>query len=127
MKEELEEVKETEEKNIHKPYIEFDDFEKLELRVGKILEAEKVENADKLLKFLVDFGTEKRTIVSGVAKHYEPSYMVGKEVVAVLNLKPRKIKGVESQGMILYAYNEDESEFCFVTPEKEVTSGVEVG
>ena len=123
----MEEVKETEEKNIHKPYIEFDDFEKLELRVGKILEAEKVENADKLLKFLVDFGTEKRTIVSGIAKHYEPSYMVGKEVVAVLNLKPRKIKGVESQGMILYAYNDDESEFCFITPEKAVTSGVEVG
>lgn len=121
----MEEVKE--EKNIHKPYIEFDDFEKLELRVGKILEAEKVENADKLLKFLVDFGSEKRTIVSGVAKHYEPSYMLGKEVVAVLNLKPRKIKGVESQGMILYAYNEDESEFCFISPEKEVSSGVEVG
>lgn len=111
----------------HKSEIEFDDFEKLELRVGTIVEAEKVENADKLLKFKVDFGFETRTIVSGVAKHYAPQDMLNKQIVAVLNLKPRKIKGIESQGMILYAYNDDETEFCFVTPEKKVTSGVEVG
>ena len=111
----------------HKSEIEFDDFEKLELRVGTIVEAEKVENADKLLKFKVDFGCETRTIVSGVAKHYAPQDMLNKQIVAVLNLKPRKIKGIESQGMILYAYSEDEKEFCFVTPEKNVSSGVEVG
>lgn len=115
------------ENNIHKKEIEFDDFEKLEIRVGTILEAEKVENADKLLKLLVDFGTEKRTIVSGVAKHYKSEELISKQVVAVLNLKPRKIKGIESQGMILYAYNEDETEFCFVTPSSKMTSGVEVG
>ncbi len=111
----------------HKAEIEFDDFEKLELKVGTIIEAEKVENADKLLKFKVDFGSETRIIVSGVAKHYAPQDMLNKQIVAVLNLKPRKIKGIESQGMILYAYSEDEKEFCFVTPEKNVTSGVEVG
>lgn len=111
----------------HKKEIEFDDFEKLELKVGTILEAEKVENADKLLKLLVDFGTEKRTIVSGVAKHYSPEELLQKQVVAVLNLKPRKIRGIESQGMILYAFNEDETEFCFVTPQKKMPSGVEVG
>ena len=111
----------------HKPYIEFEDFEKLELEVGKIVEAEKVENADKLLKFLVDFGTEKRTIVSGVAKHYTPEQMLGKQIVAVLNLKPRKIKGIESQGMILYSYANDDKEFCFITPEKEISNGADVG
>lgn len=111
----------------HKPYIEFEDFEKLELKVGKIVEAEKVENADKLLKFLVDFGTEKRTIVSGVAKHYTTEQMLGKQIVAVLNLKPRKIKGIESQGMILYSYANDDKEFCFITPEKEISNGADVG
>ena len=116
-----------EEKPQGKPQIEFDDFEKLEIKVGKILTAEKVENADKLLKFSVQIGAEVRTIVSGVAKHYAPEYMVGKEVCVVANLKPRKIRGIESCGMILYAFNEDETQFCFVTPEKEVDSGIEVG
>ena len=110
-----------------KSQIEFDDFEKLEIKVGKILTAEKVENADKLLKFSVEIGSETRTIISGVAKHYEPEYMVGKEVCVVTNLKPRKIRGIESFGMILYAYNDDETQFCFVTPEKQVDSGAEVG
>lgn len=127
VEERVEEKIENEQENAHKKEIEFDDFEKLELKVGTILEAEKVENADKLLKFVVDFGTEKRVIVSGVAKHYEACYMIGKQIVAVLNLKPRKIKGIESQGMILYAYNQDETEFCFVSPEKQVSSGAEVG
>ena len=126
--EKMEEVKqEVIENNEHKAEIEFEDFEKLEMKVGTILEAEKVENADKLLKLLVDVGNEKRTIVSGVAKHYEPSELIGKQVVVVMNLKPRKIRGVESKGMILYAYNQDETEFCFVTPSKQVSSGVEVG
>lgn len=110
-----------------KSQIEFDDFEKLEIKVGKILTAEKVENADKLLKFSVEIGSETRTIISGVAKHYAPEYMVGKEVCVVTNLKPRKIRGIESFGMILYAYNDDETQFCFVTPEKQVDSGAEVG
>lgn len=120
--EKMEEVKE----NV-KPQIEFADFEKLELKVGKIIKAEKVENADKLLKFEVDFGSEVRTIVSGVAKHYAPEDMVNKQVVVCTNLKPRKIKGIESNGMILYAYNDDDTQFCFITPSKEMPNGVEVG
>ena len=128
--EEKQEVKQEAEQEVQeakKAEIEFDDFEKLELKVGTIIEAEKVENADKLLKFKVDFGSEQRTIVSGVAKHYALEEMLNKQIVAVMNLKPRKIKGIESQGMILYAYNQDETEFCFITPEKKMTSGVEVG
>lgn len=116
-----------EEKLVHKPFIEFEDFEKLELKVGRIIEAEKVENADKLLKFKVDFGTEQRIIVSGVAKHYSPSDLLNKQIVAVLNLKPRKIKGIESQGMILYSYADNDKEFCFITPEKEIKNGADVG
>ena len=111
----------------HKSEIEFEDFDKLELRVGKIVSAEKVEKADKLLKFLVDFGAEQRTIVSGVACHYAPEELLGRQVVVVMNLKPRKIRGIESQGMILYAFSEDETEFCFITPQKEISNGVEVG
>lgn len=128
---EVDSVKETEqkkeEKPNHKPDITFDDFEKLEIMVGRILTAEKVENADKLLKFSVKLGKEVRTIVSGVAMHYEPEYMVGKEVLVVTNLAPRKIRGIESQGMILYAYTDGDKEFCFVSPEKEISDGALVG
>ena len=127
----VEEEKKEEQKEVdtqsHKPNIEFEDFEKLEIMVGKILTAEKVENADKLLKFSVKLGEEVRTIVSGVALHYEPEYMVGKEVLVVTNLAPRKIRGIESQGMILYAYTEGDKEFCFVAPEKEISDGALVG
>ena len=111
----------------HKPIITFDDFDKIEIMVGKILTAEKVENADKLLKFSVKLGEEVRTIVSGVAKHYEPEYMVGKEVLVVTNLAPRKIRGIESNGMILYAFTEGEKQFYFVTSEKEIDDGAIVG
>lgn len=111
----------------HKPTITFDDFEKIEIMVGKILTAEKVENADKLLKFSVKLGEEVRTIVSGVAKHYEPEYLVNKEVLVVTNLAPRKIRGIESNGMILYAFTNDEKQFYFVTPEKDMDDGAIVG
>ena len=110
-----------------KEAIEFADFEKLELKVGKIICAEKVENADKLLKFSVDFGSEVRTIVSGVALHYAPEQLLNKQVIVCTNLKPRKIKGIESNGMILYAYANDDKDFCFVTPSKEIPNGADVG
>lgn len=122
-----EQKKAAEEEHNHKPNINFDDFEKLEIKVGKILSAEKVENADKLLKFSVKLGAETRTIVSGVAMHYAPEYMVGKEVLVVTNLAPRKIRGIESAGMILYAYTDGDKEFCFVCPEKEISDGALVG
>ncbi|MGN1212789.1 MAG: methionine--tRNA ligase [Christensenellales bacterium] len=123
VKDEQKEVKKME----HKPEIEFEDFEKIELRVGKIISAEKVEKADKLLKFTVDFGAEQRTIVSGVATHYTPEQMLNKQVVVVMNLKPRKIRGIESNGMILYAYANDDKEFCFITPQNEISNGADVG
>ena len=109
-----------------KPEITYDDFDKLDLRVGKILTAEKVENADKLLKFTVKLGDEERTIISGVYPYYSPEYLVNKNVVVVVNLKPRKIKGIESRGMILYAEDEKNDKLLFVTPEKDIDSGSEV-
>lgn len=86
-----------------KAVIQYDDFAKLDLRTGVILTAEKVEKADKLLKLTVDLGFEQRTIVSGIAKHFDPATLVGKRVVIVANLAPRKLRGIESQGMILSA------------------------
>lgn len=106
--------------------ITIDDFAKIQLRVGKILTAEKVEKADKLLKFSVQIGSEVRTIVSGIAKYYTPEEMVGKSVVVVFNLKPAKLRGIESQGMLLCACakNDDGSEnVVLVSPEKPVESG----
>ncbi len=106
--------------------ITIDDFAKIQLRVGKILTAEKVEKADKLLKFSVEIGNEVRTIVSGIAKYYTPEEMIGKRVVVVYNLKPAKLRGIESQGMLLCACEktEDGSErIVLVSPEKPVESG----
>ena len=106
--------------------ITIDDFAKIALRVGKIVTAEKVEKADKLLKFSVQIGEETRTIVSGIAKFYTPEEMVGKNVVVVYNLKPAKLRGIESQGMLLCACEKDENgeeRVVLVTPEKPVKSG----
>jgi methionyl-tRNA synthetase len=87
--------------------ITFDDFAKLDIRTGKILAAEKVEKADKLLKLTVDIGLEQRTIVSGIAEHFSPEDIIGKDVSVVINLAPRKLRGIESQGMILMAEDEN--------------------
>jgi methionyl-tRNA synthetase len=103
----------------------FDDFTKMDIRLGKILEAEKVKKADKLLKLLVDTGIDKRTIVSGIAQHYSPEEVVGKTVTVLMNLAPRKIRGVESQGMILMA-EDAVGNLSFVSPEKEFAQGGEV-
>ncbi len=102
-----------------------DDFAKIQLRVGKILTAEKVEKADKLLKFTVEIGEEIRTIVSGIAKFYTPEETVGKSVVVVFNLKPAKLRGIESQGMLLCACENtgDGERVVLVAPEKPVSSG----
>lgn len=106
--------------------ITIDDFAKIQLRVGKILTAEKVEKADKLLKFSVQIGGDVRTIVSGIAKHYTPEEMLGKNVVVVYNLKPAKLRGIESQGMLLCACYTDadgNEQVVLVSPEKSVPSG----
>jgi methionyl-tRNA synthetase len=108
-----------------KPNVSFDDFTKMDIRLGKIIEAEKVPKADKLLKLTVDTGIDTRTIVSGIASYYNPEEVVGKTVSVLLNLEPRKIRGVESQGMILMAENE-QGELSFVSPEKEFGAGGEI-
>jgi len=108
-----------------KPEIQFDDFAKIDLRVGTILKAEKVEKADKLLKLEVDLGFEKRTIVSGIAQHFKPEEIVGKQVTVVANLAPRKMRGIESQGMILMAENK-EGKLIFVSPLDPADAGSEV-
>ena len=108
-----------------KSEIQFDDFAKIDLKVATITAAEKVEKADKLLKLEVDLGFEKRTIVSGIALHFNPEDIVGKQVVVVANLAPRKMRGIESQGMILMA--EDKAgKFHFVNPDIIIDAGSEV-
>jgi methionyl-tRNA synthetase len=108
-----------------KPAVSFDDFTKLDIRLGKILAAEKVPKADKLLKLTVETGIDVRTIVSGIASYYTAEEVVGKTVSVLLNLEPRKIRGVESQGMILMAENA-QGELSFVSPEKEFGAGGEI-
>ncbi|HMO33609.1 MAG TPA: methionine--tRNA ligase [Lacibacter sp.] len=108
-----------------KAEIVYDDFAKLDLRVGTITAAEKVEKADKLLKLSVDMGTETRTIVSGIALHFAPEAIVGKQVVVVANLAPRKMRGIESQGMILMA-EDAAGALHFVRPETIVNPGAAV-
>ncbi len=108
-----------------KSNVSFDDFSKLDIRLATILEAEKVPKADKLLKLKVDTGIDIRTIVSGIAEHYLPEEIVGKTVSVLLNLEPRTIRGVESQGMILMAENE-KGELSFIIPEKDFGAGGEI-
>lgn len=109
----------------HKEEITIDDFDKVELRVGKILEASKHPKADKLLVFKVQLANEQRQIVSGIAKHFNPDDLVGKQVMVVCNLKPVKLRGVESQGMILSAATDDDSLLVLPTIEG-IDSGCEV-
>ena len=105
-----------------KEEITFDEFSKMDLRVGTITAAEKIEKADKLLKLTVDTGIDVRTVVSGIAEHFKPEEVIGQKVSILLNLAPRKIRGVESQGMILMAETEN-GELAFVSPNKEIDSG----
>ncbi|MBR2988912.1 MAG: methionine--tRNA ligase [Clostridia bacterium] len=123
VEEKKEEVKE--EVKAEPEFISIDEFFRAKLVVGEILACEKVEKADKLLKSTVKMGDEVRTILSGIAKHYTPEEMVGKKVVVVANLAPRKIRGIESQGMLLCATTKD-GDLCLVTPEKDMESGSEV-
>lgn len=105
-----------------KSEIVFDDFAKIDLKVGTIISAEKVEKADKLLKLEVDLGFEKRTIVSGIALHFSPEEIVGKQVSVVTNLAPRKMRGIESNGMILMA-EDTAGKLHFVSPDKLIDAG----
>ncbi|GBL34710.1 methionine--tRNA ligase [Filimonas sp.] len=108
-----------------KEIIQFEDFDKIDLRVGKIITAEKVEKADKLLKLRIDLGFERRTVVSGIAMHYSPEEIVGLQVTLVANLAPRKMRGIESNGMILMAENA-EGKLVFINPQGEAMNGSQV-
>jgi len=108
-----------------KEEIEFDDFMKMDIRTGTILEAEKVAKTKKLLKLKIDTGIDQRTVVSGIAEYYEPQDIIGKQVSILVNLKPRKLRGIESQGMILMAEDKD-GKLVFVAPEQKVSNGSEV-
>ncbi len=117
------------EESTHAPQkedISFDQFMGMDLRVGTIVEAERVPKADRLLKFLVDTGLDKRTIVSGIAEHFSPEEMVGKQVTVLMNLPPRKIRGVESQGMLLMAEDED-GKLRLMSPAGGAASGSVIG
>lgn len=103
--------------------ITFDDFKKLDLRVAKILQAEKVDGSDKLLKLQVDLGDEKRQLVSGIARFYQPEDLIGKQIIIIANLEPRIIFGMESQGMLLAA---GDNEAILLQPDKEVAPGTMV-
>jgi methionyl-tRNA synthetase len=105
-----------------KENVVFDDFTKLDFRVGKILEAEKVPKTAKLLKLLIDTGIDKRIVVSGIAEYYKPEEIIGKQVQILINLEPRKIRGIESQGMIMMAEDAD-GKLSFVSPDKEIDNG----
>lgn len=112
--------------NPMKEEITFDDFTKIDLRTATILEAEKVEKADKLLKLTVDTGVDVRTVVSGIAESFTPEEVIGKQVMILLNLAPRKIRGIESQGMLLLTTKPD-GKLSFVTPDDNVENGIEIG
>ncbi len=108
-----------------KPEISIDDFNKIDLRSGTIISAQKVEKADKLLQLEIDLGFEKRTVLSGIAMHFSPEEIIGKQVVVVANLAPRKMRGIESKGMIMMAENA-EGKLEFVSPENVVNNGAGV-
>ena len=125
----LKKAEKSEEKQAKKeetPSITIDDFAKVQLKVGKVLECKKVEGADKLLQSRIQIGDEVRTILSGIAKWYAPEDMVGKNVVVVTNLPPRKMRGVVSEGMILAA-SDDEGSLKVITTDGDIASGSEVG
>jgi methionyl-tRNA synthetase len=110
-----------------KPVVTIDDFAKLDLRVALVLAVERVPKTEKLLKLELDLGFEQRTIVSGIAQFYEPEALVGKRIVIIANLKPARIRGVESRGMLLAAGGRAEGEeLGLVTLDKEIPPGTRV-
>lgn len=104
--------------------IKFEDFAKLDIRIGTIEEAEHVEGSDKLLKLVVDLGEEKRQVVAGIGKVYEPKELLGKQIPILANLEPRLFMGLESQGMILAA--DENGRPVLLNPDKQVNSGANV-
>jgi len=101
--------------------ISFQDFQKLDIRIGEITSADKVEGTDKLIKMDIDFGSEQRQVVAGIAEAYSPEDLVGKKIPVLLNLEPRKIRGIDSQGMILAA--DEAGNPVLLHPDREVSPG----
>jgi len=131
VEEQLDILKERQKENVkedimieHKPQIEYEDFMKLEIRIVKILEAEKVKKSNKLLRLKVNIGGEERTVIAGIGKDHQPEDIVGKKVPMLINLKPRIVMGVESQAMILAA--EDDGKLSLLHPDKDVKEGSEI-
>jgi len=111
-----------------KPTVPFSEFSKLDLRVATVLRAERVEGASKLLKLFIKIGSEERTLAAGIAEHYSPEELEGKKIIVVANLEPKKLRGIESKGMLLAACTEDESGIVLVTPDanREIEDGCRV-
>ena len=103
--------------------ITFEDFTKIKLRVGKVIEAEDHPNADKLIVLKVDLGDEQRQICAGLKGYYTPDQLLGKNLIIVANLAPRMMRGLESQGMLLAASTEDHQQVIFVTTEADIAPG----
>ncbi|MBS3079964.1 methionine--tRNA ligase subunit beta [Candidatus Pacearchaeota archaeon] len=110
-----------------KKTIDFSEWQKLDLRTGEILKAEEIKGADKLYKLKVDLGTETRTLVAGLRAYYTKEELEGKKCIVFTNLEPRKIKGIQSQGMLLAAFNDDQSEIKLLQADGVVDAGWRVG
>lgn len=107
-----------------KDIINFEEFEKIDLRIGRIIEAERMEGSDKIIRTLIDLGEEKRQVLAGIGKYYAPEDLINKDVVVVVNLLPRKIMNLESQGMILAV--KDEENLSFLTTDKKIKNGSKI-
>lgn len=103
--------------------IDYTDFSKIKLKVGQIIEAEEVPKTDKLVRLTIDLNDEKRQIVAGIKSNYKPEDLIDKKIAVVCNLKPRSIRGYESQGMLLAASNDDHSEISILTVDKDIPNG----
>jgi len=108
-----------------KENVSFEEFQKMDIRVGTIIEAEKIPRTKKLLKLKIDTGIDKRTVVSGIAEFHKANEIIGKQVAILVNLSPRKIKGIESEGMILMAENID-NVLNFIAPTNNTKNGSEI-
>lgn len=106
--------------------ITFNEWQKLDLRVGEIIEISDVPGADKLYKMKIDLGTETRTLVAGLKQHYQKEELEGKRIIVFCNLEPRKLKGIESQGMLLAAVNDDTSKVKLLTPDGDIDLGAKI-
>ena len=110
----------------NKETIQFSDFEKLDLKIAEIKKAEDIDGADKLYKLTLDVGGEERTICAGIKENYTAKELKGKKITIIANLEPRKMRGIESQGMLLAAVSDDHSKVILLTPDKDIESGVSV-